>query len=405
MSTYSKTNANASAAGLIMLIVSEMCFYTEDTINIYIVLSFIGMLTIVFANLRYATTRVKINGCGMWLLMMYCLYMFYGTFLLQRGTFITTTVLYRFFECMALYIGLTSVVRTDYGRLYQIFVVAALIAIIRMVAKEGSLIISGGVRIGDSLSGNVNGVAFNLGVISMITIWSYCIERKKTQVLVSVVLIVFMLLTGSKKALIIIVLDLLLVLAYYKNYASTWIKVAIIVSIGVYCIFNVPYLYSIVGSRIESMVATWLYGSSTELYSYSTAMRSLLIREALSFFQDKPIFGGGYNYFYSRTSTIYDYSHCNYVELLCSFGVFGTLLFYSRHLSILYHLFRSSQGGIVHDSDISRLALFLVITSLVLDWSAVSFSAQSIWYLPVILASVAVEREDDSSMLEMGTYE
>ena len=140
------------------------------------------------------------------------------------------------------------------------------------------------------------------------------------------------------------------------------------------------------------MFLTLRYGSETALYSYSTDVRAMMIKEGFEFFMEHPILGGGYNYFYLRTSTPYDYSHCNYTEMLCTFGLIGTLVYYSKHFSLLRCLFNQIRLRKGEDINLICISSIMLIQTLVLDWAVVTFSAQSVWYIPVIFASVTVEQ-------------
>ena len=103
-------------------------------------------------------------------------------------------------------------------------------------------------------------------------------------------------------------------------------------------------------------------------------------------FLETPIFGGGYNNFYSKTATLYDYSHCNYIELLCSFGIFGTILYYFQYLKMF---FISIKKIIRRKISIeNELILVLCIQTLLLDIFNVSFSGLAISYLPIVLISI-----------------
>lgn len=134
------------------------------------------------------------------------------------------------------------------------------------------------------------------------------------------------------------------------------------------------------------MIDTLIYGTASLEYSYSTEVRDEMIKEAFHFFLNNPIFGNGWNYFYAHTMYGYEYSHCNYTELLCSFGILGTLLFYSKYFSNLFVMIKNIHNKFIH-KDLLVLIFILTVEALLLDWAAVTFSAQCIWYLPVIIAS------------------
>ena len=128
------------------------------------------------------------------------------------------------------------------------------------------------------------------------------------------------------------------------------------------------------------------FGKSNSIYSRSTSDREFMIKEGWNIFLENPILGGGYNNFFYNTKTRYDYSHCNYIELLCSFGIVGTILYYSQHLKIFFYVIKKRLKK--KFSIESYLILNLCTQILILDFSLVSFYGMFIFYLPIILASV-----------------
>ena len=375
---------------LVMLLIANICFYTQETTHAYRLLSSMGILLSLIVSLRRFSLVIKKHNCILWLTAVYGMLLLYGNFFLRDGVFPQLSLITRFFENIAMYLAIKGIFREDYRKLAPSFIVAGIFSLLYLIAREGAVIAHGGYRIGSSLSGNVNTAGFCFGIISAVVIWSYCMKRDRKKLLLFVILLVFMILSGSKKVTIIIMADLFLILVYRKGKVNTWLILAIGVAAGAYCVFNVPYLYNIMGVRIESMFLTLRYGSSSALYSRSTEVREEMLRRAFQLFLQKPIFGGGYNYYKAMTVTRYDYSHCNYTELLCSFGICGTLLFYSKHLSNLAILTKGLRRK-AGNRDLLLFGLILQLMNLALDWGAVTFSAQSIWYLPVLLSSAAVD--------------
>lgn len=375
---------------LVLLLISNICFYTAETPQLYRLMSGTGILLSFVVSLRRFSMVIKKYNCILWLTAVYGMFMFYGHFFLREGTFPWTSMITRYLENIAFYVAIKGVFREDYRKLAPSFILAGVFSLLYLIAREGVLIALGGYRIGGSLSGNVNTAGYCFGIVSLVVIWSYCMKRDRKKLILFLVLLVFMILTGSKKVTIVIMADLFLILVYRKGKITTWILLAIGLTAGVYCLFNVPYLYEIMGVRIESMFLTLLYGNDASLYSYSTEMRGEMVQEAFRLFLHHPIFGGGYNYFASMTVTRYDYCHCNYAELLCSFGVVGTMLYYSKHLSVLGRLTRALKRR-TGNRDLAVFGVILLLMILTLDWGAVTFSGQATWYLPVLISNAACD--------------
>ena len=373
---------------LVLLLVSNICFYTAETPQLYRLMSGSGILLSFVVSLRRFSMVIKKSNCILWLSAVYAMILFYGFFFLRAASFQPLTLIIRYLECAAMYLAIKGIFREDYRKLAPSFILSGVFSLLYLIAREGALIALGGYRIGSSLSGNVNTAGYCFGIVSTVVIWSYCMKKDWKKLLFLLVLLAFMILTGSKKVTIIIMADLLILLSYQKGKMSTWILLAIGLTAGAYCLFNVPYLYQIMGVRIESMFLTLLYGNDASLHSYSTEVRGEMVQEAFRLFLRHPIFGGGYNYFASMTVTRYDYCHCNYAELLCSFGVVGTMLYYSKHLSVLGRLTRALKRR-TGNRDLAVFGVILLLMILTLDWGAVTFSAQATWYLPVLISNAA----------------
>ena len=83
----------------------------------------------------------------------------------------------------------------------------------------------GGVRIGDSLSGNVNVAGANFGILSIFMVY-ICEKQKKIFNWIILAFVVgVMLLTGSKMTLIILALDLVYFFINSKNKGVTLLLV------------------------------------------------------------------------------------------------------------------------------------------------------------------------------------
>ena len=387
---------NYNLIAITLILIAEICFFTMDTITYYWILSAIGMGIIFVKNLNKFQFKVKKSNLVLWLLFLYGMYFVYGFCFLRKGDFPWDTLAYRLLENIALYIAIRQELNSEYLSIAKPFAVAGIFSLVYLLSAEKADFFAGGMRIGSALSGNVNTVGYNFGFISTMIMWWYCKDRKAWKLLLFTAFSIIMLLTGSKKVIIILVLDLIMMFMFEKGKASRWLKIGILFFAGVYIIFNVPYVYNIIGVRIESMFSTMFAKSSSISYSYSTDIRNEMITEGFMLFKSKPFFGGGWNYFYANTSSTFEYSHNNYVEMLCSFGVFGFILFYSRHVKhLIFTLKRVFKNNYVL-FDYVIIAFICTILALTLDWAAVTFSAQSVWYLPVITSAAFVDKVTDS---------
>nr|AKE80484.1 Wzy [Streptococcus suis]AKE80505.1 Wzy [Streptococcus suis]AKE80526.1 Wzy [Streptococcus suis]AKE80547.1 Wzy [Streptococcus suis] len=372
---------------IVLILVSEINFYTPESIKVYSVLTMIGMVISYSLGVQYFRYRVRLNHFIIWISVIYFMFCVYGIFFLRSGVFPIDSILYRYFENIALYLSISSILRKNYIKITLPFVLAGLFSIIYLISKEGADIISGGVRIGGSLSGNVNSVGFNFGLVSSLLAWRYCITKNKHDMILFLVFVIFMLLTGSKKTLFFLLTNLFIFYYHNRHKAIIWLKVILSFFFLWILIFKIPYFYSIMGFRIEQMLMTLLGDSNTLTYSYSTDMREKMLVESLHFFLEHPIFGGGWNYFGLKTTLNYDYSHSNIAELSVTFGLMGLFTYYARYI---YNIYISLNGlrdlANKKKNNFSLLSFSLVSTILFIEWSAVTFSAQVFWYLPIIIS-------------------
>ena len=385
-------NNNLGVLALTVLLIGEICFFRIETIYIYWCLTGFGILTgVVLFGLPNFRLRFKVNSFCFWISVVYLMYMFNGLFRLKSGSFSWDTMLYRYIECIGIYFLTKKIVATKVSNIIKPFLYAGYFSMTYLFFMQREDIILGAQRIGDALSGNVNTVGYNFGIISLFAVWWYCLEKKWYKFMFFILTALIMLITGSKKVLIILVIDLLLIFAYDRKKASRWLKIGLLFAILIYLIFNVSYLYNIIGIRIESMIQTLLYGSSARIFSNSTDVRNEMIKEGFFSFLRRPLFGGGWNYFRANTRYFrYNYSHNNYIEMLCTFGIIGTVLFYSKHVSNLAYSIRLLHSKNNPQAQDMIYALGLTILCLLLDWAAVTFSAQCMWYIPLIISSVLV---------------
>ena len=390
----SEQNFSLGVLALTALLIGEICFYRIETMYLYLCLTGFGMLIgIVVFGLPSFHFKLKVNSFPLWLALVFLMYMFYGLFRLNNSSFPWNTMFYRYFECIGLYFLVNKIISTKVNTIIKPFLYAGFFSMIYFFLMQREEIILGTQRIGDALSGNVNTVGYNFGIISIFAVWWYCLEKKWYKFAFFGLTAAIMLITGSKKVLIILVIDLLLIFAYDRKKASRWLKIGLAFAILGYLIFNVSYLYNIIGIRIESMIQTMLYGSSATIFSNSTDVRNEMIKEGFTIFLKRPLFGGGWNFFRANTRfSQYNYSHNNYIELLCTFGLVGTILYYSKHVSNLIYSIKILRSKINQQTQDMIFALWLTILCLLLDWTAVTFSAQCMWYIPLIISSVLVTK-------------
>ena len=376
--------------GVILIIVSNICFFTMESLTVYLSLSFLGVL-IIGTNLLLSTRKLYISACFIWLLANYAVFTFNGVLRLRYGTYNWDNMLFVLFQNIFLLIAFRSIFATSeyIESVKRIAIYSAVVCALYFLFNELPKLSSTLMRIGDSMSGDVNTVSSNMGVICMLLAFVFYIERNKFCLIMFVVLSAFSLLTGSKSALIY----LLTALIFFTIVSSgkrrlRMILIAIIgVSVALYVIFNVKMFYGIIGYRGQDMIFQ-MFGAGKGHYSYSTQQRQMMIREGFELFLRNPIFGGGGNYFGAMTKTNYFYSHNNLIELLCNMGLVGAGIYYVP----LINNFRVGLKNLKSRNALAILLVYILGTTFVTDWVHMTHSEPCVGYIPMILSFVLADR-------------
>lgn len=349
---------------------------------LYLVMSGIG-IAVVFSKSAFEVLRrreLQIEPCICWLVVIYAVFTAYGVLFLRYGEYNWDAMLFNCLSGIAVYLSIRNLLQAGNGgmRFFSVLVVVSICVILVVVTREYASLFSG-VRLGDTLSGNVNTVGRSLGTLSVFL--SYWVVRTRSKGTFCVLLLVCLasLLTGSKGVLIFFIVDLFIMQRLAKNKAFANAMIASAILLSVFLVFETPQLYRVLGSRIEDALFQVL-GVGGGHYSWSTDARGGMIAEGLQAFFDHPLFGGGEKYFASISSFGYGYSHCNYVELLCNYGLMGLILFYGPILWASCRIITCS--GIKRELKI--LAIAVMLAFLVADWSTVTYSSITMAYFPAL---------------------
>lgn len=181
-------------------------------------------------------------------------------------------------------------------------------------------------RIGETF-GNINSVAFYL-----VTVVTACLVAQRVTknrwgylfLLPSIGASILVMFTGSRFG--IIAIGLLYVVYLFLVCSRRW-YIALGICTGL-VILSLIFFFALPGLtinvRIKEMFDT-LLGKGN--YDGSTATRINMYKDGLNLFAKNAIFGYGMGGFCANTSYL-TYSHSTIIELLCSFGLIGTSLFF-----------------------------------------------------------------------------
>lgn len=186
------------------------------------------------------------------------------------------------------------------------------------------------------------------------------------------ILSLFFILSGTRKAIIALLLGVIVYLCL-KHPKRLFRNVIIIIAVlggGYLLLTKVPFLYNAMGNRIESFVDL-LLGNEGDA---SAETRRHYIELGWQYFKENPIIGFGINSFKTIPGSYGTYSHNNYIELLFSVGIVGTISYYLMYAFILK---RSIRQYFKERTNNVMIALSFIMVLLVIDIAIVSYYSRS----------------------------
>lgn len=143
--------------------------------------------------------------------------------------------------------------------------------------------------------------------------------------------------TASRKAILMTILGISLF--YYLKYPNKKIRNIIVISLGIYIVFelmiNNEALYNTIGWRMKGALA--LFNNRGQIDS-STLLRKRYIDIGIDAWKKSPILGYGianFSIINLQETGHLTYSHNNFVEILVGVGGIGFLIYYSYYIKLL----------------------------------------------------------------------
>lgn len=247
------------------------------------------------------------------------------------------------------------------------------------------------IRIGETAVGNVNTTAITYTILLIPNIYKLIIERKKTYIIIVVVCLFFMFITGSKKAVFsVLIMCFICMFRKEKNQKLKNIfKGFLLVGMILLMCYLIPSLHEIIFKRVVGMFEILSNYDSKD--TASTNVRMTFIISALKNSWDKPFFGHGweaFRYTYGTTSHYPEgtYSHCNYTEILFTFGTIGFVIFYffPFYIANIWKKIRRYKESVL-------VALYFFCL-LFIDIGAVTFYYNILWYIGFIIAYILAKK-------------
>lgn len=300
-----------------------------------------------------------------------------------------------------IYVSLLVKNHRDFKSLLKIFIYSRIILTVYIIYLLDFQAIGesrlGADNLGEDWNSNTIGMNLAFGLFSIYFLYSIGEIRtrlkKVSYLLFSVVFISTIILTGSRKALFIVAFSIVLFTVLQSQNKKLFHTTLIVLAITIfgYLSFNIPILYEVVGLRIEGLIAGIFNLGEADA---STRVRMHMITTGIEFFKESPWLGYGIDNFkqlYYEVANDFRYSHNNYVEILVSFGVIGTLLYYIGLAYVLLKTFNSRNRYLI-------FAFVFVITSLIIDYGLVSYSSYLIQFF-IVLSFIAININKDRADL------
>ena len=160
---------------------------------------------------------------------------------------------------------------------------------------------------------------------------------------------VIVIISSSRKGLIILIGCISLYMIFSEKNAKLVRNIFIIVfafALLYYFLRESPFLYSLIGEKMEKLFYIFEKSNISQNDDFSIWERTFFKTYAMSMFNKNvmtKIIGNGLNSFQSEMFRInysnIAYSHCNYTELLCNFGVVGFIMYYFYKVQLLFRAF------------------------------------------------------------------
>ena len=265
--------------------------------------------------------------------------------------------------------------------LLKAFVLGGLLLLLRLLLATPADVWLSGDRVGPAIGYNANDVGNKAAISAIIAL---CLARqskkgrKTAYFLAFGILTVLVLFSGSRKALLAVVAAIILLNTIgLKDKRKVILVVAVmgvLLALGYYFIMTNDVLYETIGRRVETMFDVLFHGGSE---AKSIDLRERYMSVAWRLIKQHPVFGiglGAYRY----VSGMGVYSHCDYTEVACSYGLIGALVYFLPQLVLIVRLAMRKRR-----TDKDNLFLILLVVLLITYITMVMYTSA---YVQILIA-------------------
>lgn len=231
-------------------------------------------------------------------------------------------------------------------------------------------------RFGGILTGNANIFAslYMFACFTSIYFWEISSKKNKKIMYFAGLLFQFyaLILSGGRKFFILPIIMFFLMFIQHQDYKGRkhtlkYCIIGIIIAIVIiYIVFEIPFLYENIGYRIEDFTNHFLY--KTQMEDTGTIKRGIMMERAFKLWINKPIFGNGSNAFY-LLGGFEAYSHTNYLELLCNYGIVGFIWYYSFYIYCINMLLKIKDKDVMVKFFIDYFVCIMIFEVIAIDYN------------------------------------
>lgn len=217
------------------------------------------------------------------------------------------------------------------------------------------------------------------------------------------------LMSASRKAILFMLIPLLLYYIFTQKNIGKVLRnalfAAVLAGVTYYAIMNIPFVYDMLGYRIETMIYGIMGNGKTD---GSTSLRLAMIQWGLEWFKSKPWIGYGLNNYMTLLGTMGTsfgtagvYAHNNYIELLVDLGLIGTVIYYFIYLNMLVKAARFIKSI----ASVQLIMVSILASIMVCEYGMVTYCEIYVqillaltWFLLFPLGEKVVERGNDCAI-------
>lgn len=348
---------NISELCLLALIVAIWAFNEEK----YIVYP-IKIVFIIIYSIKWGLSGGRVNCYQAWCLIMAGLSIFFALYASHLDASLYTLV--NMIQVLLIGFALSGSITNKEitHKAFNYIIIGGMALAVRLLIVTPPSVWLSYKRLGDAIHYNSNDVGNKAAIAAIVSLCLFKNSQKINKVYLAcfISLSIITVFSGSRKSLIAIILTIVMLytigLENKKNIVFGIIGMAVAFVIGYHLLMNNEVLYATMGRRLESMVDVIFHGGSEKS---SIDLRYKYMNAAIDLIKQSPILGVGLGNF-AIVSGIGRYCHNDYLEVACSYGILGAIVYYFNYFVLLSKLIGYKGKNELDNSCIIILVVLLV---------------------------------------------